>query len=198
MKVQNLVLTGMFFGFAAVVFMCLGDTHAEEDKDKVSLAFVNIKTVIDNYDKTIHLEEKIDALRSERSGEIDAMEEKVMAQSAELATLDPGSMTYKRIRDEQIKLECLVKYEEDRLRRDVELALLKATKAIYEEIAVECEKIRRERKYTAILKVETGMIESESKAELILKINSRAILSHDAGKDITKDVTERLNGNYKK
>ena len=71
-----------------------------------------------------------------------------------------------------------------------------ATKQIYEDISAQIETYAKKNGFSVVFKVEKGEIESESKAELILKINSRGVLYFDPALEITGEIIRIMNEQY--
>jgi len=183
--------------FAGVLFVPRSST-GQEGKGQGSIVFVDLKGVIDEYEKTHDIEKKIDGLRQTRLDEIQKKKEQQATMAEEMKLLNPGSTTYLKMWQEYEKQKLLIKHEEDCLKRETQAALLRSTKEIYEDIAAFCEKYRKEKEYLAVVKIEGSEITSESKGELVLKINSRSIVASDPAYEITADVIRELNAKYKK
>ncbi|MHC5039956.1 MAG: OmpH/Skp family outer membrane protein [Planctomycetota bacterium] len=154
---------------------------------------MSVKKVIDGYTKTLAMENRIDKIREERLEAIAERKKKIEGMRKQLEGVDRGSAEYHRQWDAILKEEALVKCEEAGLKREVQFNLLKATREIYEDIAEFCVELRKREGYAAILKMEGPGMDSESKAELILKINTRSVLACDPGLDVTEKVIVGLN-----
>lgn len=170
----------------------------QEGAGQGPIAFIELKKAIDAYEKTRTLEAKIDEVREKQLAGIQARKEKVNELSKLLQSMNPDSSIYLKTWREIEKEKALFQHEEACLQRELQLFLLKATREVYEEISAVCEKVRKDRGFAAVLKVDGEPIESESKAELVLKINSRGVVAFDPRFDVTADVIRELNAKLKK
>ncbi|MHC5040393.1 MAG: OmpH family outer membrane protein, partial [Planctomycetota bacterium] len=145
----------------------LGRTSGQEGAPKGDIVFLNLKKVIDEYQKTKDMETKIDKWRDTQSEKITRMREELNTLREALKVWDRSSEKYAQMYMEYKKLESNIQCETDYLKLRLQTTLLAATKEIYEDIVKTCDKMREERGYFAIVKTESRKIESESKAELI-------------------------------
>jgi|GEM_PF-3548104 len=175
-----------------------GDEPDPEEKPKtgMKIGFADIKKIIDEYKRTQTLEEKIDREREKKSDEIQKKKTKLDEIKDELKMLAKGSLVFFKKTKEGRRLEMEINLMEDELKIDLQRRLLWATKQIYEDISMKIEDFAREKGYMVIFKVEKGEIESESKAELILKINSRSVLYYDPSLDVSQEIIDRLNRDF--
>jgi Skp family chaperone for outer membrane proteins len=177
-----------------------GEPAAPPAPDKkpgsAKIGFANIKVMIDNYKRTVTLEKDIDRYREEESDKIEQMRKTLKEKRDQLKMLAQGSRVYHETWKEIRKLELDINFQEEALKADLQLRLLKATKDVYEDILKEIQEFAKKNEYLAILKVETGELESESKAELILRINSRGVLYFDGAFDVSNEIVDSLNKKY--
>jgi Skp family chaperone for outer membrane proteins len=162
----------------------------------LKIGFANIKQIIDNYKRTQTIEGEIDRFREQQSDAIEQQVKQAKALADEIKILNPGTRLYVSKRKKLKRMENEIKMLEEELRLDLQLKLLKATKQIYEDISDQIGTFAKEKGYSVIFKVEKGEIESESKAELILKINSRGVLYYDRALEITEEITKIMNERY--
>jgi Skp family chaperone for outer membrane proteins len=177
-----------------------GEPAAPPPPDKkpapTQLGFANIKFIIDNYKRTATLEGDIDRYREEESGKIEQLRKQLKEKRDQLKMLSPGQRMFQETWKEVKKLELDINFQEEALKSDLQFRLLKATKDVYEDILKEIQEFAGKKQYLAIFKVETGELESESKAELILRINSRGVLYFDPAFDVSKEIVDSLNLKY--
>lgn len=164
--------------------------------ETLKIGFANVKQIIDDYLRTKTLEKDIDRYRESATDEIEKERARLHELREEIKMIHPGSNIYfEKIKAER-RLEMEIKLAEDELKVDLQRKLLEATREIYNDIVREISEYADKHGYSVIFKVETGEIESESKAELILRINSRSVLHFHPGLDLSKEITEVLNAKY--
>jgi Skp family chaperone for outer membrane proteins len=173
------------------VLLFAGKTRSQDAARPASFAFVNIKKAIDGYKKTARLEQEIEKERTERAAKIDAAKKEL----EEMRALTPrDDMPEYESHSRRVKQKsAAVEKQEADLKAHLQARLLTATKEVYDDIVGACERLRREKGLAALFKVESGSLDSESKAELILRINSRAVLSYTSELDVTDEVLAVLN-----
>lgn len=168
----------------------------EKKAEGVKIGFANIKTVIDNYKRTKTLEGDIQEYQQKEGDKIEASRKMLKDKRDQLKMLQRGTRMFNETWKEARRLEMDINYQEESLKEDLQLRLLKATRDVYEDIVREIQEFAKAKGYTAILKVEAGELESESKAELILRINSRGVLYFDPALDVSEEIVKSLNAKY--
>jgi len=162
----------------------------------MKIGFANIKRIIDDYERTKTIEVEIDDYRRGKTDEIEKKRKRLKELRDDMKMLNPDSRMY----FEKVKLarrmEMEIKLAEDELKVDLQYRLLRATKEIYEDITNQIKEYAQKNGFHVIFKVEKGKIESESKGELILKINSRGVLYYDKSLDVSDAIIKILNVNY--
>lgn len=162
----------------------------------LKIGFADIKKIIDKYERTKTLEADIDRFRIAKSDEIKEKQAKLKEVQDDLKVLNPGSRMYFEKMKQARRMQMEIEYAEDELKVDLQQQLLKATKDIYADITRQIQTYAEKNGFHVIFKVETGDIESESKAELILKINSRGVLYYDPALEVTDALIRIMNEEY--
>ncbi|MHC5039072.1 MAG: OmpH/Skp family outer membrane protein [Planctomycetota bacterium] len=172
-----------------------GNPGGEASKG-LKIGFANIKEIIDQYARTKTLEDEIDKYREKQTDAIEVQRKKRKELADELKMLNRNSPIYTEKWKEARRIEMNIKLAEEELKFDLQLKLLSATREIYEDITREIKGFAEDKGYSVIFKVEKGEIESESKAELILKINSRGVLHYDKSLEISGEIIKIMNEKY--
>jgi Skp family chaperone for outer membrane proteins len=197
-RLATVLAAGMAWIGAAVALA--GEPAAAPPPDKkgspTKIGFANIKNIIDQYKRTLTLEKDIDRFREEESDKTEQLRKRVKEKRDELKMLNQGSRLYYETWKEIRKLELDINFQDEALKGDLQLRLLKATKDVYEDILKEIQDYAGKNDYLVIFKVESGDLESESKAELILRINSRGVLYYAPSLDISEEIIKSLNAKY--
>jgi Skp family chaperone for outer membrane proteins len=193
MKRAFVIVLAVAFVTPGFVFLSAEKTRSQESGRSPTFGFMNVKKAIDGYQKTLQLEQEIDKERAERGSRIEAANKELKQMRARLGGMDSGSGEYADLFKKVQERSASVAKEEEDLKAYLKARLLTATKEVYEDIVKACETLRREKGLDLLMKIEDAGLDSESKSELILRINSRAVLSYAGELDFTDDLIAKLN-----
>lgn len=193
MKKAFVTILAVAFVTLGFAFLSAGKTRSQEGGRGTSIGFVNLKKTIEGYQKTLRMEQEIEKECPERTSKSKTARMELIEMSKVLLWMDNSSKEYAdQYQKYQERSKDLDKEDTDQKAR-YQARLMAATREVYEDIVAACETLRREKGLDFLMKIEDGKLDSESKAELIHRINSRAVLAYSNEFDLTAELITRLN-----
>jgi outer membrane protein len=186
-----MVVFGCFVAF--VVLFADWNILAENRGEKpLKVGIVDLSKALDSYDKKAQFDAELKEFGEAKKDEIRRKGEDLRAKREKIELLLPGSPERKKLEKEfsasEVELKVMIDAADDEL-EDKYAALLVE---LYNDIADECSRYAREKKFDLILKKEALELEQLSPEQVKLSILSQKIVYNVPELDITPDIIRRL------
>ncbi len=162
-----------------------------------NIAVIDVASVFESYEMTRDLEAMFNARRQELATEADQRRTSIEQMRRGLAAFDPASSDYVSREQELIRAEVDFQvwstHSEQRLKTNHKLWLL----AIYRNTQGVIEKLANERNYDLVLTYDRLTDDAPDSVTLRQQILLQKVIYHHSRIDITTEVLNRLNNEYK-
>jgi len=185
-------------GTAAVLVAGMAMAPAAHAQDASKIGYVNVKTVLDKYQRTDYEQQRLREKRAVFQKKLEDLVRQKDELETKIELLPPGSAKYEDTKRQILKLEQDIKFEREWSNYRIGSEYAKATIKVYQDLLRQVEAYAKANGYTLVLKIEGDEIESDSLVEVNVRINGRAVLFYDAKHDITDAVVKALNTEWEK
>jgi Skp family chaperone for outer membrane proteins len=189
----------MLVVIVATVIWFAGSGNAAQKNSPMptKAAVVDIVKVFNDYQRTKEVNDRLNKeqveLQNERKKKIDRVE----ALKAQLDSLHPDSKDYYQREKELLELSIELKNFTDIKAEEVKREFRVMTEDIYGEMIKTIESVAKDAGYDLVLYLDLTDIHGDSFPALLEKIRERKVLYSAKEIDITQNVLENLNQNYK-
>jgi outer membrane protein len=160
-----------------------------------TLATIDIKAVIDGYDKAKFLNDQFQVEVRARQGELAKMGAKGQQLAKEMENFALGSAEYKDRENQVTKVRVELQAAREQAEREFAQKEADAMAQIYKEIQVMVKAVAEYYHYKYVVKVSNDSISGSDPNSVVAAI-SRPVVYADPGADITKTVLHNLNLQY--
>jgi len=173
---------------------------AQEAKPPFKLGVVNLKTcfLADKYDRIKEVREEFKGVFEEHGKQVQALEKRVRELKDQIEGLDRSQKLHEEKRRQLALVEAELKITHEIGRQRLRNQNTDIYREVYNEVERVIRMIGQEQKYDLILRVEQPQLEEQDEATLSLQIVSRVVLHHHESVDLTPQVMDRLNQEWKK
>ncbi|MFA5864648.1 MAG: OmpH family outer membrane protein [Phycisphaerae bacterium] len=196
---KNVSYLFMFVVVMAAVVWFAGSGNAAQKNSPMptKAAVVDIVKVFNDYQRTKEINERLNKeqveLQNQRKQKIDRVE----ALKAQLDSLHPDSKDYyqreKELLERSIELKNFTDIKAEEIKREFRVM----TEDIYGEMLKTIESVAKDAGYDLVLYLDLTDIHGDNFPALLEKIRERKVLYSTKEIDITQNVLEALNQNYK-
>jgi Skp family chaperone for outer membrane proteins len=186
---------------AAVLILATAAHAQDKDKAPFKLGVVNLRTCFDKdkFERVKEIDADLQKLADEYAKRIQEIEKKMVQLKEQVEGLPPES----KLRADKIlqlrRLETDLKFEKEYGKAQYLDFYSDKKIEIYNEIRRVVDLIAKEQKFDLILRMEAPTLSDQQDPENVTqRINNRVVLFHHENVDITTQVIERLNAEYKK
>ena len=157
------------------------------------VAVCNVADILENSQRTKPLKDELRNKEEQLKAEGEKRAKAIDAAQKELQSLKEGSEEYEKklndILNMTMELEAWKSVQEKVLAR----WHYRVTKAMFEEVRQEIEKVAKEQGYTVVLQAEPTQLAAANSSQLIQELSQRRVLYSDKSVDITELVLARIN-----
>ena len=177
------------------------EAAAEEIPHRIAL--IDIRYVIDNYDKWKYLQEELKADFQEEENKFKAKVKKLQDMAAELKDFKADSPEYEARRQKAEKLDGDLQFDKKQIQAKLQREQSKMTLTVYHEVHDAVEKFCRHFNYTLVLQFNRSEANSSDPNRAMQIVNQPVVYYRkaDTGKckdDLSEPVVKWLNEKYEK
>lgn len=173
---------------------------ARDGKAPFKLGVVNLLTCFDKdrYDRVKDVDVELQKFAEDYKKQVEDLEKRILQLKQQLEALDKNQPLYQQKRRDLVLTETELKYTREMGRIRFLENYNEVKREVYNEIRRVVTMIAQEQNFDLVLRVEQPQLEEAEDRGLSFQIASRVVLFAQPGVDITPQVVERLNQEYKK
>ncbi len=155
--------------------------------------FVDLETVLDNYNKNADLTESLNAEFQAAADAVRKEEQAIQLLIEELEMLQPGGAKYAERQREIVLRQRGVEYDRERIRRQIDAKKAAGWKELYGDILEACEKVAGTEGLDAVFAMSRQAPDGRTDEEMMAQITLRQVIYADPSLDVTQKVLGVLN-----
>jgi Skp family chaperone for outer membrane proteins len=184
----------------AAAALALAALPADAQDKSFKVGVVNLRSCFDKdkVERVKDVDAELQKMAEDFARKLEDIKKEMERLQEQIKGLPPGS----KLRQEKLaqlkRREADIKIEQD-LGKSLYLDFYGDKKIeIYNEVRRVVDLLAKELKLDLVLRVEPSMLDEQDNETVTQRINTRVVLFHSEGMDITAQVVERLNAEYKK
>lgn len=168
----------------------------------LKIAFVDVKRALEDYKKTEVENDRLKEMAQQYRDKVKSLvvllekQQRVLRRKLDGGVV-PGKEKFERIKREILQLEQKIKFEKKWSNYAMGADFAKATLAVYEDLLSVVREVAAAEGYDVVFKVEDGIVNADEMMKVNIAINQRGVLFWKRSHDLTAEVIERLNADFK-